>query len=214
MRFTSLAVMLASALAVSAQTTHQIVVGGNGTLTYEPANITAAIGDVVTFVFKAKNHTVSQSLFASPCTQFTNASISDPTKQNLTSGFMFVPANATNFPTWSIQITQTTPFWFFCAQTGHCGLGMVGSINANESSPNTFEAFKAKAVATASGGGGTSTNGTTPSTGTSSGTPTGTSSASAKASSGAATGKMGALNVQLGGGIGAALMGVAFGLML
>lgn len=91
---------------------------------------------------------------------------------------------------------------------------MVGSINANESSANTFEAFKAKAIGTSSGGGGTSTNGTTPSTGTSSGTPTGTSSASAKASSGAAIGKMGALNVQLGGGIGAALMGVAFGLML
>lgn len=123
---------------------------------------------------------------------------------------MFVPANATDFPTWSIQITQATPFWFFCAQTGHCAQGMVGSINANETSANTFEAFKAKAIGGTSGGTTTNTTGTTAS-GT---TPTGTSSASPTASSGAATSKMGsALNMQLGGGVGAALMGVAFGLM-
>lgn len=38
---------------VSAQgtgTDHQIMVGANGTLTYSPANITAAVGDTVTFV--------------------------------------------------------------------------------------------------------------------------------------------------------------------
>jgi len=215
MRFTSLAVVLASALAASAQTTHQITVGGNGTVTYDPANITAAIGDVVNFVFMSKNHTVTQSLFADPCSQFMNTSIADPTKQNLTSGFMFVPANATTFPTFAIQITQLAPFWFFCEQTGHCGKGMVGSINANESSANTYDAFKAKAIATASG---TTTNGTTPgggtgASGTPSGTPSGTSSAK-PTSSGAATGKMGALNFQVGGGLGAALMGVAFGLML
>lgn len=207
MRFTSLAVFAASAIAVSAQTQHQILVGANGTLTYSPPNITAAIGDLVTFVFQSKNHTVTQSLFASPCEQFTNTSISDPTKQNLTSGFMPVAANATTFPVWTIQITQLTPLWFFCEQTGHCGKGMVGAINANESSPNSFEAFKAKAIGTA-----TTTNSTTSASGSPTGTSTSTSTATQ--SKGAALGKMGSLNVQLGGGLAASLAGVALGLML
>lgn len=218
MRFTtSLAVVLASALAASAQTTHQIMVGANGTLTYSPPNITAALGDIVQFVFMAKNHTVSQSLFASPCDQFTNISIADPAQQNLTSGFMPVAANSTSFPTWSIQITQATPIWFFCAQTNpanHCEAGMVGAINAVETGANTFEAFQAKAKATTAAG--TPTNGTTGTTGTSSTVPSGTSSASPSATSGAAMGKLAGLNIPLatGGGLGAALMGVALGLVL
>jgi len=204
MRFTSIALALASAAGVSAQTQHQILVGANGTLTYSPPNITAAIGDLVTFVFQSKNHTVTQSLFASPCEQFTNTSISDPTKQNLTSGFMPVPANASSFPTWTIQVTQLTPIWFFCEQTGHCAKGMVGAINANETSANTFEAFQAKAEGTATTG--TST--------TASGTPSGTSTstASAKASSGAATANK--VSLQMSGSVGVALFGVALGMML
>ncbi|KAF8319415.1 hypothetical protein DL93DRAFT_2040716, partial [Clavulina sp. PMI_390] len=120
---------------------HNITVGAGGAIAYNPPNITAAIGDIVTFTFMSGNHTVSQSTFATPCDQFTNTSISDPTKQNLTSGFMPVAANATSFPTWSIQITQSTPIWLYCAHVGHCAKGMVGAINANESSANTFEAY-------------------------------------------------------------------------
>jgi hypothetical protein len=36
---------------------HQIVVGPNGQLLYDPSNITANIGDTVTFSFRQKNHT-------------------------------------------------------------------------------------------------------------------------------------------------------------
>jgi hypothetical protein len=36
---------------------HQIVVGPNGQLLYDPANITANPGDTVTFSFRQKNHT-------------------------------------------------------------------------------------------------------------------------------------------------------------
>jgi len=84
MRFTSLAIIAASAVVVRAvrdpypmscfwhqarseyvvlmiayiiqQTQHQIFVGANGTLTYSPPNITAAVGDLVTFVFQSGNH--------------------------------------------------------------------------------------------------------------------------------------------------------------
>jgi len=209
MRFTSLAVIAASAIVVHAQTQYQIFVGANGTLTYSPPNITAAVGDLVTFVFRSGNHTVSQSLFDTPCDQFVNTSISDPSKQNLTSGFMPVSADATTFPVWTIQITQTTPFWFFCAHQGHCPKGMVGSVNANESSNKTYEAFKEKALGSASPTSTTSGGGA----GTHTGTPTGTATKAATPNQpkGAAPARFG---LHAGGGVGVAFVGVALGLAL
>ncbi|KAF9041096.1 hypothetical protein BDZ89DRAFT_944661, partial [Hymenopellis radicata] len=38
-----------------------------GKLEHGPANITPNIHDAVTLVFKAKNHTVTQSSFEKPC---------------------------------------------------------------------------------------------------------------------------------------------------
>lgn len=38
---------------------------------------------------------------------------------------------------------------FYCAQGPHCSLGMVGAVNAKEDGPKSFDAFKAKAMATA-----------------------------------------------------------------
>ena len=46
---------------------HKITVGANGLLAYNPPNITASIGDTVTFEFHQKNHTVTQSNFLNPC---------------------------------------------------------------------------------------------------------------------------------------------------
>jgi len=54
-------------------------------------------------------------------------------------------ANATTFPTYTVQVNDTSPIWAYCRQTGHCGGGMVFAANANESSANTFEAFEARA---------------------------------------------------------------------
>lgn len=49
--FSALALALAFAAAplVAAQTTHVITVGLNGTLTFTPTNISAAVGDTLTF---------------------------------------------------------------------------------------------------------------------------------------------------------------------
>ncbi len=46
---------------------HQIIVGVDGKLEYGPPNITANVYDTVTFIFKPKNHTVTQSSFEHPC---------------------------------------------------------------------------------------------------------------------------------------------------
>lgn len=83
---------------------------------------------------------------------------------------------------------------------------MVGVINANESSPQSFEAFRAKAVAT------NSPTSTSYLSGSVSGTPTGTTSATQSTQSkGAAPARF---VFQAGSGVGMALAGVALGLIL
>ena len=64
--------LLALPMAAQAVTTHTIVVGGPGILAFNPPSINAEVGDIMHFVFHQKNHTVTQSSFASPCTPFTD----------------------------------------------------------------------------------------------------------------------------------------------
>jgi hypothetical protein len=106
-------------------------------LNYDPANISASIGDTVTFEFHPKNHTVTQSSFLNPCKALELASGTPGFK----SGFKPVAADATEFPTFQITINDTAPIWGYCGQTGHCTQGMVFAINAVESGPNNFAAF-------------------------------------------------------------------------
>lgn len=127
----------------STGTDHQIVVGMNGTLTYTPANITAAMGDTVTFVFVHGNHTVTQSTFAAPCVYEQNATAGTA---GFTSGFQPISANQTLVPSVTMVVNTTSPIWFYCQQANHCQQGMVGAINAVESSAKSYEAFKALAM--------------------------------------------------------------------
>jgi len=115
-----------------------IDVGFSQTLTYNPPNITAPNGTLVTFFFpKSVAHSVTQSSFGEPCTHLA-ASGDNP------EGFDSGLTQATQF---TINITNdATPVWYYCKQITHCGQGMVGSINA-PSSGNTYEAFKAAALA-------------------------------------------------------------------
>ncbi|KAJ7052519.1 hypothetical protein C8F01DRAFT_1261672 [Mycena amicta] len=103
---------------------HLIKVGADG-LNYTPSNITAAPGDTVTFEFHPKNHTVTQSA--------------------LNLDLFLSLLMRLSFPTFTITINDTTPIWGYCGQQGppvHCTSGMVFSINAVESGPNNFAAFK------------------------------------------------------------------------
>ncbi|KAJ7671890.1 hypothetical protein B0H17DRAFT_1183561 [Mycena rosella] len=146
---------------------HKIAVGIDG-LTYTPSNISASIGDTVTFEFHPKNHTVTQSSFLQPCSALGETSTTG--QVGFKSGFQFVAANATDFPTFQITVNDTAPIWGYCGQVGHCAQGMVFSINAVESGPNNFNAFQQLAMRTNSSG--TSSNGTS-----SNGTATGTGAA-------------------------------------
>jgi len=138
MRFSTLLFALASAVAVSAADI-QVLVGDAGGLTFTPPSVTAVSGDTINFEFRSKNHSVTQSSFANPCTFLTTPS------PGVDSGFQPVAAGATSFPAWSFTIDDpSTPLWFFCAQTGHCKAGMVFAVNAP--ADKTFASFQASAM--------------------------------------------------------------------
>ncbi|KAF2875145.1 Cupredoxin [Massariosphaeria phaeospora] len=110
---------------------HVVKVGANG-LKFEPSTITAAEGDHVIFEFYAKNHSVAQGAFNSPC---------KPSDGGFWSGF--VPASGTtpNETTFMYTVANASaPIWVYCTQGSHCQSGMVAAINA-PSTGNTLEKY-------------------------------------------------------------------------
>ncbi|KAL6301798.1 Cupredoxin [Sparassis latifolia] len=142
MRFSAL---LAALLPIGAALANTILVkvGENGTLTYNPSSVNATVGDTIAFQFLAKNHTITQSTFASPCTNFTSANGTT----GVDSGFQFVAANASAFPQFSFTVQNASaPLWFYCRQAGHCAAGMVFAVNPT--AQKSFATFQAAANAT------------------------------------------------------------------
>ncbi|KAF2641893.1 hypothetical protein P280DRAFT_489265 [Massarina eburnea CBS 473.64] len=188
--------------------THVIQVGGaNGSLTFSPDNVKAAVGDLVQFQFNPKNHSVVQSSFDQPCVPIQNV------MKNMTTAFFsgYMPTNASAAAkqtlTYTIRVMDAKPVWFYCSQAKHCQGGMVGAINAAETGNKTMSAFKslaAKAIenitpgsaqAVGSGGGSGaaspsassgSSSGSGTGTGAGTGTNAGTASSGAAAAGGAA----------------------------
>lgn len=115
----------------------------NGSLTYNPSNTIAAVGDMVQFQFYPVNHTVTQSTFANPCVPIHNV-MSNTT--GFFSGFMPVSASASTMPLFTMMVNSTTPIWFYCSQGEHCQKGMVGAINAPTTGAKTVAAFAALAA--------------------------------------------------------------------
>ncbi|ODQ53027.1 hypothetical protein SAICODRAFT_38042, partial [Saitoella complicata NRRL Y-17804] len=115
--------------------TQTILVGGDAGLVYTPSSVMASPGDTLIFQFLTKNHTLSQSTFASPCSL--GAAMVD-------SGFR--PYNGTGAPsTFAYVVQSTEPTWWYCKQKGHCGMGMVFAVNPTME--KTFEQFKMNAMA-------------------------------------------------------------------
>ncbi|RPD66640.1 hypothetical protein L226DRAFT_567040 [Lentinus tigrinus ALCF2SS1-7] len=182
MRFSAVAAALLPVGVAFAQTTHVVQVGGNASLTYTPNQLTGvANGDVIQFQFLDKNHTVTQSTFAAPCSNITDAT---GAVTGVDSGYQFVDPAATSFPVWQITINNaSTPLWFYCRQAKHCQAGMVFAVNPT--AEKTFDAFKTNAAAS------TSVNGSPAAAAgnTTSSTPaSGSSAAAAPSGTGAAVG--------------------------
>lgn len=144
MLFATAAIALLSVGLVSAEE-HWVDVGGPGKLLYNPEAIFANPGDVVHFRFLQKNHTATQSSFAAPCSPL----MGDNGAPMFDSGFHFVADTQTDgFSVVDYTVKDTKPVWMFCAQTGHCGKGMVFAINCGaDGAPNSFTNFKNSALA-------------------------------------------------------------------
>lgn len=100
---------------------HTVKVGGPGGLVFQPQELDVPVGDTVIFEFLSQNHTVTQSAFAKPCAKIDNG---------MDTGFVPNPNNTVSpAPQVAMQVTVKTPLWFYCRQKGHCGKGMVFSIN-------------------------------------------------------------------------------------
>jgi plastocyanin len=118
---------------------HTVVVGGPSKLVFDPPFVAAQPRDTIVFEFHQKNHTVTQSSFADPCRKLDSG---------FDSGFQAVADAATQFPTWSITVNDTTPIWAYCKQktpASHCGAGMVFAVNPVQTSARNFTAFQSLA---------------------------------------------------------------------
>jgi len=142
---------------------HRVIVGGPGSLVFDPPRIDALPRDVVIFEFRQKNHTVTQSAFADPCRP-----ISENGATGFDSGFFPVADGTSEFPTWSLTVNDTAPIWAYCRQrtpASHCGSGMVFAINSDETGARNFAAYQQVAQAL----NGTAAAANAPPSGTSSG---------------------------------------------
>ncbi|KAF7359533.1 hypothetical protein MSAN_01296400 [Mycena sanguinolenta] len=122
-------------------------VAPNGQFMFDPANFTAPVNATVTFFFpnSGLDHSVTQSSFEAPCTYLTASSNNSA---GFDSGLIFLhhrPLSQASADQFTIVITDDQPIYFHCKQVTHCGLGMVGTINAPTNGTNTFAAFQAAA---------------------------------------------------------------------
>ncbi|KAJ6455815.1 hypothetical protein C8R45DRAFT_1111321 [Mycena sanguinolenta] len=111
-------------------------VAPNGQFMFNPANFTAPVNATVTFFFPNSpiTHSVTQSSFAAPCTYLAASS-------NTSAGF---DSGLTSAKQFTIVITDDQPIYFHCKQLLHCGMGMVGVINAPAN--GSFADFQAAAT--------------------------------------------------------------------
>ncbi|KAI0725184.1 Cupredoxin [Fomitopsis betulina] len=128
-----------SAASQSTYAEHIVVVGADGELAFEPSNITANVGDIVTFLFTHGNHSATQSSFSDPCT-----SLAEAGQSGFDSGFMPIANDSSTYPSFTVEVNNTDPIWVYCKQTdpkSHCAAGMVFSVNAVASGLMDYSAF-------------------------------------------------------------------------
>lgn len=128
MHFTT-STLLALAGMASAQTLHVVSVSGTGAsaLKFSPEKLTAAVGDMVQFQFRAGNHSVVQSSFDSPCAPIAQSA----NTTGFFSGYQLVSASEAMgmIPTYTVMVADKKPIWAYCSQAKHCQAGMVMVIN-------------------------------------------------------------------------------------
>ncbi|KAF3922226.1 Helicase [Dactylellina cionopaga] len=92
----------------------------NGKPAFDPSTVTAAVGDKISFRFEAgMTHSVVRGDFKKPCQPASNAFYSG-----------MVSNKPGGWSTFTVDVTDTKPIWFYCSYGMHCQHGMVGVVNA------------------------------------------------------------------------------------
>lgn len=115
----------------------------NGAPVFMPSEIQADVGDLIQFQFHPMNHSVVQAAFADPCVPIGDSPAGNGTV-GFFSGFMPVSQDAQSMPTFTFEVKDTKPIWFYCSQGKHCQAGMVGAINPTAA--KTLSDFKTRAA--------------------------------------------------------------------
>jgi len=121
-------------------------VSGNGTLSvdvapgnvsvFDPPSVSASIGQTINFVFPSDLPvSVTQSALDAPCTFIDLANGTVGFDSELQTSIIF-----------TIEILDSEPIYFHCKHPGHCGSGMVGTINAPADGSGSFASFQAAAL--------------------------------------------------------------------
>ncbi|KAH6714227.1 Cupredoxin [Leptodontidium sp. MPI-SDFR-AT-0119] len=107
---------------------------GNGGLTFDPDSFSAKEGDSVRFQFFSGfgSHSVTLGSFDTPC---------QPASNGFYSGI--IQGNQAGDHTFTINITSTSPAWFYCSVASHCSSGMAGVINPP--SGETIDSYRSAA---------------------------------------------------------------------
>ncbi|KAF6751043.1 hypothetical protein DFP72DRAFT_817128 [Ephemerocybe angulata] len=121
---------------------HRVLVGPDGKMVFEPEWVHAVPGDnqdTVIFEFRPGNWSVTQSTVESPCDG----------KGGFKTGFVPVPQDAKEFPTFKFAVNDSFPVYFYCGQqqpVNACQSGMVFAINPPQFGVGNFTQFKDAAM--------------------------------------------------------------------
>ncbi|PKX99978.1 hypothetical protein P168DRAFT_245119 [Aspergillus campestris IBT 28561] len=109
---------------------------------FDPHTVVAAPGDVISFEFYPRNHSVVRADYKAPCV---------PSKDGLFYSGAFDKFNEVDGhlqggpPTWELTINDTEPIFYYCTAIDSCiKNGMVGAINPNKSMTWETQNEKAK----------------------------------------------------------------------
>jgi plastocyanin len=124
-----------------------VIVGGGTSLTFTPPFLqNIKRGDKIFFDFLAKNHTLTESTFESPCSKRNGSDVVDTDFMN------FNGADVPGAKPFTLEVKSDGERYFYCRQGGgtansHCAAGMVFGINIDK---NKFDKFQSAAKGTAS----------------------------------------------------------------
>ncbi|TVY78356.1 putative GPI-anchored cupredoxin, partial [Lachnellula suecica] len=139
--YSSVFTLLSFGLAAVGAKNIDIRVGQNGTIKFVPDSMMADVGDTLRYHFYNGSgpHSVVSGSLANPCMPEIGSLFSD-----------YIEGDATGDMTYEVNITSTTPIWFYCSLKKHCQGGMVGVVNPPSNATVTDYANAAKNVSAAS----------------------------------------------------------------